>query len=171
MEPWEIGLTVGILLAGAIAVGVILYFALRRRRPPLARRVERPEEALLRQARQISERFRGIAPPRLDVAIPLPEWEASQQEVDDFNSLAETMAESLRRATLYAEIAKEENRGSQAIVRAQEQIEEKHALAVEEITQAYTTLGLEPPPMRTEQEIQAARRRLRQAMGQLQGMV
>lgn len=143
---------------------------LGRRRPAAPR--ESDEVALLREARRISESFRGIGGSvRMGVEIPLPEVEIDRGQVDDFNFLATEMAEAQRRAHLTAQVAHEMRRGAEAIDKSRQRIGDAHIKAAEEVAQAYNALGLEPPLMRSEEELRAAQRRLEREMARLAGMI
>lgn len=123
--------------------GMEWLFGKRRPRVP----PESAEDALSREARGISEHFRGIggSSVRLGVEIPLPKVEIDRGQVDDFNSLAKEMAEAQRRAHLAAQVANEMRRGADAISKSKVKTEETFKKAEEDLKKAYEILGLTPP--------------------------
>lgn len=118
-------------------------FGKRRPRPS----AESVEEILSREARGISEHFRGIggSSVRLGVEIPLPKVEIDRVQVNDFNDLAKEMAEAQRRAHLAAQVANEMRRGADAISKSKVKTEETFRKAEEDLNKAYEILGLTPP--------------------------
>lgn len=112
------------------------------------------EEALLLQAQGILARFQENRPPaRLGVVIPRGGVEIRQEQVAQFDALAQEAAQAQYRADLRAQTSSTLLEAGQGIRDAIDAAKEFDSRAADSLAAAYQTLGLELPPLRSEQEI------------------
>lgn len=116
-----------------------------------------PKDDLLAQVRRMRDYFgQGQGGSGLDIRIPSSGVDPRDLRLEDWDTIARQMAEAERSAVAGARVARELLGVAGDIKKAQERAQKEFRAEARRAQEAYQLLGLEPPEIRTEEDLLAA---------------